>query len=107
MLNNVGPDGVDGVDGDPPGVGVALLLDLVHEDGDELVVILGKLLLDVEDDGDGFCFGAVITHNDGRLATVKYDYIGDIERWPLSLVRQWLEPDTTPLCEAMEQLLGR
>ena len=56
---------------------------------------------DVEDDGDGFCFGGLVIHGDERRVLIKFDYTGDVESWPLSLARHWLEPDLDPLCLAL------
>ena len=59
---------------------------------------------EVEDDGDGFTFGAVITGISGGLSTIKFDYTGEIERWPLRLVRTWLSIDADPLCDLFDKL---
>ena len=45
---------------------------------------------EVEDDGDGFCFGAVIVAVDARRAMLKFDYTGEREAWRVELVREWL-----------------
>ena len=65
-------------------------------------VLVPQRFTEVEDDGDGFCFGATIIHTGANRALVRFDYTGDIEGWSLTLVRQWLEPDTDPLCLALE-----
>ena len=57
---------------------------------------------DVPDDGDGFTFGATVMHGDSKRVVIVYDYTGEQEQWPVSMVRQWLEPDTDPLCHALE-----
>ena len=58
---------------------------------------------EVPDDGDGFTFGAVILTVAETLATIRFDYTGEVERWPLGLVRQWLDFDDEPLCNLMER----
>ena len=57
---------------------------------------------EVEDDGDGFCFGATVIHAGANRALIRFDYTGDVEGWCLALVRQWLEADTDPLCLAFQ-----
>ena len=59
---------------------------------------------DVPDDGDGFCFGATIIVGDAKRVTLCYDYTGEVEQWPRDMANQWLEPDTDPLCNALERL---
>lgn len=59
---------------------------------------------DVPDDGDGFCFGATIIVGDAKRVTLLYDYTGEVEQWPRDMANQWLEPDTDPLCNALERL---
>jgi hypothetical protein len=56
---------------------------------------------DVEDDGDGFCFGGSVVHSDEHRVLIRFDYTGDVESWPLALARTWLEPDLEPLCLAL------
>lgn len=60
---------------------------------------------EVEDDGDGFCFGAIITRVvDGR-ALLKFDYTGDVEAYSMRLVREWLcDAGVTCLCDALSNL---
>lgn len=59
---------------------------------------------EVEDDGDGFCFGGVVISVDRRKrrASILFDYTGERQTWPLSLVRQWCDPNTDPLCSLLE-----
>ena len=45
---------------------------------------------EVEDDGDGFCFDAVVIAADTGRAFIKFKYTGEIEAWSLSLVKSWL-----------------
>ena len=60
---------------------------------------------EVEDDGDGFTFGAVVLAVTGQgIVTIRFDYTGEVERWPIRLVKQWLDFDDSPLCELMERL---
>ena len=49
---------------------------------------------EVEDDGDGFCFGAVVLSADAQRALIKFDYTGEREFWNLKLVKQWLRDDS-------------
>ena len=48
---------------------------------------------EVEDDGDGFCFGAKVLSANADRAWIKYDYTGECENWSIKLVRQWLRDD--------------
>ena len=45
---------------------------------------------EVEDDGDGFCFGATIIAADDMRAFLKFDYTGEREAFSLKLVREWI-----------------
>lgn len=45
---------------------------------------------EVEDDGDGFCFGGQVISIQRNLALVKFDYTGDLEHYSIPLVRTWL-----------------
>ena len=56
-------------------------------------VAVPQRFTEVEDDGDGFCFGAIIVAADERRAVLKFDYTGEREAWRLPLVRQWLADD--------------
>ena len=58
---------------------------------------------DVDDDpDDGFTFGATVIGGGFRRVSIRYDYTGEEESWPVALVNRWLEPDTDPLTRALE-----
>lgn len=60
---------------------------------------------EIEDNGDGFCFGAIIISADEKRAWVKFDYTGEREAWSLKLVREWLaDKGVDPLCDALGAL---
>ena len=61
---------------------------------------------EVEDDGDGFCFGGTIESEDERRAVVRFDYTGERETYLRTLVRGWLsEADSTELLAAFSSSL--
>ena len=60
---------------------------------------------EVADDGDGFCFGAIIVSADDKRAILKFDYVGDVEGYSIKLVREWLsDAGIDPLCDVLSQL---
>ena len=60
---------------------------------------------DIEDDGDGFCFDGIVVHQNLRRAIVRFDYTGEVQGWPVSLVRGWLQEDVaSPLCDLFTRL---
>ena len=60
---------------------------------------------EVFDDGDGFCFaGRILAVHGKGLATVRFDYIGDTERYSLALVKQWLQPEFDDLSRSLLEL---
>ena len=60
---------------------------------------------EVEDDGDGFCFGAIIVSANEKRAVLKFDYTGEREAWSTQLVREWLaDAGVDPLCAALSGL---
>ena len=66
-------------------------------------VCVPQRFTDVEDDGDGFCFGATIIGGDAKRVLILYDYTGEQESWPSALASRWLEPDTDPIVIALEK----
>ena len=52
---------------------------------------------EIEDDGDGFCFGGAIVESGERRTLIKFDYTGEVEGWSTHLVREWLEAPLDPL----------
>ena len=60
---------------------------------------------EVEDDGDGFTFGAIVVSADDKRALLKFDWTGERERWSLKLVHEWLaDKGVDPLCDAFGAL---
>ena len=68
-------------------------------------VAVPQRFTEVEDDGDGFCFGAVIVAADDRRSVLKFDYTGEREAWSSALVRQWLaDSGVDSLCDTLDAL---
>ena len=68
-------------------------------------VAVPQRFTEVEDDGDGFCFGAIVVSADDRRAVIKFDYTGEREAWSLKLVREWLaDKGVDPLCDLLGAL---
>ena len=59
---------------------------------------------EVEDDGDGFCFGGRVVGIQGKLCVVKYDYTGDIERYSIALVRTWVSEIDDEVLQAFSRV---
>ena len=76
--------------------------------GGELVgrrVLVPQRYTEVEDDGDGFCFGAVVMQQTPGRAMLKFDYTGEVEAWSVALVRSWLADEgVDDLSSALEAL---
>ena len=67
-------------------------------------VSIPQRFTEVEDDGDGFCFGARVIGMQGKLCLVKYDYTGDIERYSVALVRTWISDIDDDVLEAFSRV---
>lgn len=59
---------------------------------------------EVEDDGDGFTFGATIISGNLHTVSIIYDYTLERERRPIWLVRKWLEPETDSITNILHNI---
>ena len=68
-------------------------------------VAVPQRFTEVEDDGDGFCFDAVIVSADERRAVLKFCYTGEREGYCVRLVRTWIsDHGIDTLCGALDTL---
>ena len=69
-------------------------------------VAVPQRFTEVEDDGDGFCFGAIVLSVvNAKRAILKFDYTCEREAFSLPLVRSWLcDAGVDPLCDALSSL---
>ena len=59
---------------------------------------------EVEDDGDGFTFGATIISGNLHSVCIIYDYTLEREWRPIWLVRKWLEPETNSITNILHNI---
>lgn len=59
---------------------------------------------EVEDDGDGFTFGATIISGNLHSVCIIYDYTFEREYRPIWLVRKWLEPETDSITSILDNI---
>ena len=59
---------------------------------------------EVEDDGDGFTFGATIISGNLHSVCIIYDYTFERECRPIWLVRKWLEPETISITSILDNI---
>ncbi len=59
---------------------------------------------EVEDNGDGFAFGATIISGNLHSVCIIYDYTLERECRPISLVRKWLEPETDSITSILDNI---
>ena len=59
---------------------------------------------EVEDDGDGFTFGATIISGNLHSVCIIYDYTFERECRPIWLVRKWLEPETDSITSILDNI---
>lgn len=59
---------------------------------------------EVEDNGDGFAFGATIISGNLHSVCIIYDYTLERECRPIWLVRKWLEPETDSITSILDNI---
>ena len=59
---------------------------------------------EVEDDGDGFTFGATIISGNLNTVSIIYDYTLERECRPIWLVQKWLEPETDSITNILHNI---
>ena len=59
---------------------------------------------EVEDDGDGFTFGATIISRNLNTVSIIYDYTLERECRPIWLVQKWLEPETDSITSILDNI---
>jgi len=67
-------------------------------------VCVPQCYTEVEDNGDGFTFGATIISGNLHSVCIIYDYTFERECRPIWLVRKWLEPETDSITSILDNI---